>query len=104
MVASRVMVTGEGLQGPETSTHVSIRDGKRIVQDGPFAETKEMLGGFFVIDVPDLDAALVGALRTWPETGVPENPEAWLLKAARRRLIDEARHRAVQARTDSHLD
>ena len=35
-----------------------VRDGKRVVEDGPFAETKEQLGGYFVIEVPDLDAAL----------------------------------------------
>ena len=40
-----------------------IRDGKRIVQDGPFADTKEQLGGYFVIEVPDLDAALEWAAR-----------------------------------------
>lgn len=64
LVASGVMVSGEGLQGPETTTHVSIRDGKRIVQDGPYPETKEMLGGFFVIDVPNLDAAIEWAARS----------------------------------------
>ena len=37
---------------------MTIRDGKLRVQDGPFADTKEQLGGYFVLDVPDLDAAL----------------------------------------------
>ena len=40
-----------------------VVDGKRRVQDGPFADTKEQLGGFFVIDVPDLDTALAWAAR-----------------------------------------
>ena len=40
-----------------------VVDGKRRVQDGPFADTKEQLGGFFVIDVPDLDTALSWAAR-----------------------------------------
>jgi hypothetical protein len=40
------------------TTTVSVRDGKRQVHDGPYAETKEFLGGFVIIDVPDLDAAL----------------------------------------------
>lgn len=53
-----VFVTGAGLQPPETGTTVKLRDGQRLVQDGPFADTKEQLGGFFIIDVPDLDTAL----------------------------------------------
>ena len=40
-----------------------VVDGKRRVQDGPFADTKEQLGGFFVIDVPDLDTALAWAAK-----------------------------------------
>ena len=59
------MVTGgAGLQPPQTITMVSVRDGKRHVHDGPYAETKEFLGGFLVIDVPDLDAALEWAARS----------------------------------------
>jgi hypothetical protein len=40
------------------ATTVRIRDGRRQVEDGPFADTKEQLGGYFVIEVPDLDTAL----------------------------------------------
>ena len=58
-----VFVTGAGLQPPETGTTVKLRDGQRLVQDGPFADTKEQLGGFFIIDVPDLDTALEWAAR-----------------------------------------
>lgn len=54
---------GEGLQPPGTATTLRIRGDKRQVQDGPFADTKEQLGGFFIIDVPDLDAALEWAAR-----------------------------------------
>jgi len=61
---SGVMVSGAGLQPPETATTLRIRDGKRQVHDGPYAESKEMLGGFFVINVPDLDAALEWAARS----------------------------------------
>lgn len=61
---SGVMVSGAGLQPPETATTLRIRDGKRQVHDGPYAETKEMLAGFFVIDVPDLDAALEWAAKS----------------------------------------
>jgi len=61
--AAGVFVAGAGLDSPQTATTVSIRDGKRHVHDGPYAETKEFLAGFGVIDVPDLDAALEWAAR-----------------------------------------
>ncbi len=58
-----VMVGGKGLEPPSTATTIRFRGGERIVQDGPFADTKEQLGGFFIIDVPDLDTALEWAAR-----------------------------------------
>lgn len=61
---SGIMVSGLGLQPPDTATTVRIRDGKRVLHDGPYAEAKEMLGGFFVINVPDLDVALEWAARS----------------------------------------
>jgi hypothetical protein len=61
---SGIMVSGAGLQPPETATTVRIRDGKRTLHDGPYAEAKEMLAGFFVIEVPDLDTALEWAARS----------------------------------------
>ena len=54
---------GAGLEAPDTATTLRMREGKRSVQDGPYADTKEQLGGFFVIDVPDLDTALDWAAR-----------------------------------------
>lgn len=52
------------------ATTARLRHGQRQVQDGPFPDTKEQLGGFFLIDVPDLDAALaeafLAALADWP--------------------------------------
>jgi hypothetical protein len=54
---------GEALQPVSTATTVSVRDGQRIVTDGPFAETKEHLGGYYVIDAKDLDAAIEAASR-----------------------------------------
>ena len=48
---------------PHAATTLRVRDGKRVVEDGPFADTKEQLGGYFVIDVPDLDAALDWAVK-----------------------------------------
>lgn len=59
-----IFVSGAGLQPPRTATTVRIRDGQRQIHDGPYSETKEMLGGFFVIDVPTLDAALEWAARS----------------------------------------
>ena len=58
-----IMVGGAGLQPPPLATTVRQRNGKRQVQDGPYAETKEQLGGYYVIDVPDLDKALDWAVR-----------------------------------------
>jgi len=51
------------LQPTPTATTVRVRDGKRLTTDGPFAETKEQLGGYYVIDVKDLDEAIVIAAR-----------------------------------------
>lgn len=56
--AAGVLVGGEVLQPSAVTTTVRMRDGALQVQDGPFADTKEQLGGTFVIDVPDLDAAI----------------------------------------------
>src|SRR5437899_12791147 len=58
-----VMVGGAGLQPPPLATTVRLKNGKRQVQDGPFAEAKEQLGGYYVIEVPDLDLELDWAAR-----------------------------------------
>lgn len=52
------MVAGDPLEGPHTATTVRVRDGHRTVTDGPFAETKEVLGGYYLIDTESLDDAL----------------------------------------------
>jgi hypothetical protein len=51
-------VTGKELNGRSTARVVRVQDGERLVTDGPFAETKEILGGVFLIDLPDLDEAI----------------------------------------------
>ncbi len=51
-------VAGEALQGVETATTVSVREGKIETIDGPFAETKEQLGGYYLLDCEDLDEAV----------------------------------------------
>jgi hypothetical protein len=58
-----IFVAGAGLQGPDSATVLRQRNGQRLVQDGPYAETKEQLGGFYVISAPDLDTALDWASR-----------------------------------------
>lgn len=61
MKAKGVWVFGGGLLSSDSSTVVRVQNGTTTMTDGPFAETKEQLGGFWVIDVPDLDAALAWA-------------------------------------------
>jgi hypothetical protein len=54
---------GEALHPVTDATTVQVRDGRRIVTDGPFAETKEHLGGYYLIEAKDLDAAIEAAAR-----------------------------------------
>jgi hypothetical protein len=60
---SGMFLGGEALQDVANSTSVTVRDGRRLVTDGPFAETKEHLAGFYLIEAPDLDAAIDVAAR-----------------------------------------
>jgi hypothetical protein len=60
---SGVHLAGEALQPSQTATTVRLKGDERVVTDGPFAETREVLGGFYLIDVPDLDTALDWAAR-----------------------------------------
>jgi hypothetical protein len=63
LVEAGVYVGGDPLQPPETGTTVRLKDGKRRVQDGPFADAKEQLGGFTILELPSLDAAIDWAAR-----------------------------------------
>lgn len=63
LVQAGVHVAGAPLKEPGTGTTVRTKDGRRYVQDGPFAETKDQLGGFVILDVPSLDDALEWAAR-----------------------------------------
>jgi hypothetical protein len=58
MMAQGAWVFGGGLHPVDTATVVSVQNGEVITTDGPFAEAKEHLGGFWIIEAPDLDAAL----------------------------------------------
>ena len=61
--ASGKMVAGDALQDVSTATSVRVRDGETLTTDGPFAETKEVLGGYYLIDVDTLDEALEWAAK-----------------------------------------
>jgi hypothetical protein len=54
---------GDGLQPTSTATTVRVRDGKTLTTDGPFAETREQLGGYYLVEAKDLNAALEIAAR-----------------------------------------
>ncbi len=58
MSEAGAMRSGDALQPIATATTVRVRGGERVVSDGPFAETKELLGGYYILEAPDLDAAL----------------------------------------------
>lgn len=58
-----IYVDGAALNPVETATTVQVRDGNTLTTDGPFAETKEHIGGYYVIDVPDLEAAIEWAAK-----------------------------------------
>ena len=59
-----IVLRGDALLPPSAATTVRLEGGNRLVQDGPVAATKEQLGGYVVIEVPDLDAALSWAARS----------------------------------------
>ena len=63
LVDAGAFVTGAPLKDAATATTVRLKDGRRQVQDGPFAEAKEQLGGFMILELPSLDAALEWAAR-----------------------------------------
>src|SRR5436309_15277318 len=58
IVDSKEHVAGDPLQGIETATTVRVRDGEVLATDGPFAETREVLGGYYLVDVADIDRAI----------------------------------------------
>lgn len=69
MAKAGIIVHGNGLMPPETGTIVRVRNGVRsledgAVQDGPYADSKEQVGGYFIVEVPDLDTALEWAARS----------------------------------------
>jgi len=87
LVAAGVYVGGAPLQDIGTATTVRLKDGRRRVQDGPFAEAKEQLGGFIILELPSIDTALEWAARC----------PAAATGAVEVRPIDTAAHEAVVA-------
>ena len=80
LVKAGVLVGGERLRPSQTATTVRARNGKTEVLDGPYADTKEQLGGYYMIDVPDMDAALSWAARCpGASTGTMEIRPVWPL-------------------------
>lgn len=63
LTASGLLTSAGGLEPPSAATTVRMREGRRLLQDGPFADTKEQLGGYFVIEAENLDVALDWAAR-----------------------------------------
>jgi hypothetical protein len=63
LAQSGALRASEALQPVSTATTVQVREGKTMVTDGPFAETKEQLGGFYLIEAADLDAAIAWAAK-----------------------------------------
>lgn len=81
MVEAELMVSGEGLQSPDTGATVRVRDGRTQVQDGPHPDAKELCGGFVVIRAASMEDALAWAARSPAAEGgsvevrpVMENP------------------------------
>ena len=80
------MKAGDALVGVEQATSVRVRNGERIVTDGPFAETKETLGGYYLLEVDNLDDAIeaasecpgasYGTIELRPVMGMSEPPQA----------------------------
>src|ERR1700674_1327518 len=88
------IVGGEELLGPNSSTTVRFKTGKPIVTDGPFIEAKEVIGGFAIVEVKDLDEALAMA-KTWPAGAVEVRPvveHSAEIEQSQARLADTAKN------------
>jgi len=85
--ASGCLIDSQQLESPATAKSVRIRNGKMTVLDGPFAETKEMLGGFNLIEAADMDEAVrIAAEFPWTKTGCVEIRPVRELSTVRRRV------------------
>ena len=81
------LLDSQQLESPDTAKSVRIRNGRMTVVDGPFAETKEMLGGFNLIEAADMDEAVrIASEFPWARTGCVEVRPVRDLMAVRRRV------------------
>ena len=71
MKSAGALIFSGKLNDPDTATVVRVANGDVMTTDGPFAESKEHLGGFYIIEAHDLDAALVWASKTTAAVGAP---------------------------------
>jgi hypothetical protein len=79
IIASGNFKAGDRLRETHTATTVRVRDGKTLTTDGPFAETREQLGGYYLIEAKDLDAAIAIAARIpGARTGSIEVRPVWV--------------------------
>lgn len=67
------ILSGEALGGPDSATTVRWRDGDRVITDGPYAEAVERLGGFYLLEAPDLDVVLE-LIQHLPRYGIQVSP------------------------------
>ncbi len=88
LVESGVFIGGDPLHLPETGTTVRLTEGRRQIQDGPYANTKEQLAGFAILELPSLDAALDWAARC-PAASAGAVEVRPLAPEARRRITGE---------------
>jgi hypothetical protein len=87
LVAAGVYIDGTPLHVPDTGTTVRLKDGRRHIQDGPYADTKEQLAGFSILELPSLDAALDWAARC-PAAAVGAVEVRPLALEAKRRIVE----------------
>jgi hypothetical protein len=73
--AQRVWVFNGGMHQPSTASVVRMKSGEALTTDGPYVEAKEHIGGFLIVDVPDLDAALHWAKRMARALSIPGYPD-----------------------------
>src|SRR5215210_2882238 len=130
LVKAGIMLDGDGLHPSSKGVRIQFSGDQRTVVDGPFAETKELIAGYWIWQVRDMDEAiesakliaaltrivrdvglaeelaqdaLVAALEQWPESGVPDNPAAWLMAASKQRAIDLLRRSSTLERKRAEL-
>jgi hypothetical protein len=92
------LLESQMLEAPSTAKSIRVRNGRRTTVDGPFAETKEMLGGFNLIEARDMDEALeIASTFPWAETGCVEVRPVRDIETVRQRVFAESSSHAASA-------